>query len=115
MSSSSVIRTGIDICMFSIGICRRVFGLLQKNNINCVLNVRPCDDSHSSDELGGPQKEFFSLMLHVIQLRLSYDGEIAIYCDRGRSRSPAVIAAYFVVIECLSSLGAYKYMSKGFF
>jgi protein-tyrosine phosphatase len=36
---------------------------------------------------------------------------IVIHCRNGRTRSPVVVAAYFVVVHCLSPEKAYEFLS----
>ena len=83
--------------------------------IDYVLDVtRSIDDSHYLYQSEVERRLFFNQMVHVVQLFLTTDGNIAIYCNNGRSRSPALVAAYFVVAECFSAAGAYKYLSSIF-
>ena len=84
---------------------------LRVNEITGVLNICCVEDSHEIHRTGAEKKLFRNQMLYIIQLLLTYDGDIAIYCGRGRSRSPAIIAAYLVVIEGFSAKGAYTYLS----
>ena len=102
----------IYVCCRSVG---ESVNFRKSYGIDYVLDVtRSIDDSHYLYQSEAERRLFFNQMVHVVQLFLTTDGNIAIYCNNGRSRSPALVAAYFVVAECFSAAGAYKYLSSIF-
>ena len=84
---------------------RESLDILRVHEIAGVFIICRVEDSHEIQRTGAEQKLFRNQMLYIIQLLLTYDGDIARYCGRGRSRSPAIIAAYLVVIEGFSAKG----------
>lgn len=102
----------IFICCQEVGASELFW---KEHDIKYVLKIPACiDDTHFIEKNKREKSLYFDQMVHVVQLLLSTDENIVIYCRRGRSRSPSFVAAYFVVIECFSAQGAYSYLSEKF-
>lgn len=87
---------------------------LREHNIrHCMDLICTRDDSFFM--LTSRQKEInYGFVKAAVLLIADAPGNICIYCVMGRSRSPAFIAAYLVVVGCYSPAEAYSALSKIF-
>lgn len=85
----------------------------QQNIQHCIDLRRTRDDSYLMLTAGEKKKIYGYVMAAVLQIA-DAPGNVCIYCIMGRSRSPAFVAAYLVVICCYSTAGAYSALSAIF-
>jgi hypothetical protein len=85
----------------------------QHNIQHCIDLRRTRDDSYLMLTAGEKKKIYGYVMAVVLQIA-DAPGNVCIYCIMGRSRSPAFVAAYLVVVCCYSTAAAYSVLSAIF-
>lgn len=83
-------------------------------NICHFVDLVRTNDEHSID-LGRRQQDKVYQQICSIALQIAdCDGNICIFCGRGRTRSPVHIAAYLIVVHCYSPEEARAVLSYAF-
>lgn len=101
----------IVICHRNLGVSsafRREHGIT-----HCIDLKRTRDDSYIM-LTAGDRKKIYAIMKSVVIQIADTPGNLCMYCIMGRSRSPAFLAAYMVVIGCYSTAEAYSILSPIF-
>jgi hypothetical protein len=85
---------------------------LREHNIRHRIDLKTTrDDSFLMLRPGEKEKNYGVIKTAVLEIA-DARGNLCIYCVMGRSRSPAFIAAYLVVVCCYSTAKAYAVMSE---
>lgn len=80
--------------------------------IQAMFNViKPCSNHDHSTYMSKSRKEWFTLNIEYVCLQM-YDtvGNIVIFCNCGRSRSPMYVVAYFVLFHNMTVHAAMKHV-----
>lgn len=102
----------------SIYVCTREIGrsraFHEAKGIIHFLDLVNTNDEHSNDLSKTAKGKIYYHMCNVILQLASTNGNVCIFCGRGRSRSPAYLAAYLVIVHCYSPRQAYLVLSREF-
>jgi hypothetical protein len=102
----------------NIYICSRAVGksrpFLDEFNIKNVLDLIGPKDLHPIVMTEAEVRRFYLVMMLLVIEMANTEGNLCVYCYNGRSRSPAFVAAYLVVVECYSCRQAYSTLSRLF-
>jgi hypothetical protein len=71
----------------------------EEHSINSIWNViSPCSNHEHSSYMSNHTKQWFvTNILHVCLQMFDTEGDIALFCNGGRSRSPMYLIAYMVL------------------
>ena len=85
---------------------------LSAMEIESVLDLTKEPEEHFWDQTDRMRLRILHGIVHSLQLIINCPGNIAIHCRNGRTRSPAFLAAYLMIVAGMSQTGAYCYLSS---
>lgn len=87
---------------------------LADKNICSTLDVSKEPEEHFDHQTAQMRKRSIDGIIHCVKLIMDSHGDIVINCRNGRTRSPMFVAAYFMIVFCMSQSAAYSYVSSAF-
>ena len=84
---------------------------LAENDISYVLDVSREPEEHFDHQTSQMRKRSMEGIIHCTKMIMDTHGNIVIHCRNGRTRSPMFLAAYFMIVFCMSQSAAYTYVS----
>lgn len=85
---------------------------LSTMQIEHVLDLTKEPEEHYLDETTTERIRVLDGMIHGVKLIMTCPGNIVIHCRHGRTRSPAFLAAYLMIVACMSQEAAYSFLSS---
>jgi hypothetical protein len=85
---------------------------VEKKSITYFIDIVGTDDDHWTNITPHPRYKWYSMMVAAALQLNCCDGNVSIFCDRGRSRSPAFLAGYLVMSCGFSAMHSYEYLSS---
>lgn len=85
---------------------------LSTMEIENVLDLTNEPEEHFSDQTKDTRLRILNGIVHSLKLIMNCPGNIVIHCRHGRTRSPAFIAAYLMIVAGMSQKGVYCYLSS---
>ena len=97
------------VCTIDIG---KNPSFLHAYQIENVLDLSKEPEEHFEQQTPSRRRRSLHGIIHCLNLLLDSSGNVVIHCRNGRTRSPVVVAAYLMVVSCLSQKAAYGYVSS---
>ena len=85
---------------------------LSTMQIEHVLDLTNEPEVHYMDVTIRERIRVLDGMIHSVQLIMACEGNIVVHCRHGRTRSPALLAAYLMIVACMSQEAAYSFLSS---
>ena len=85
---------------------------LSTMKIQHVLDLSKEPEEHFTDQTESVRLRVLHGIVHGLQLIINCSGNIVIHCKNGRTRSPAFLAAYLMIVFGMSQKAAYDYLSS---
>jgi len=98
----------IYVCTEDVG---KDASFLAEMDIKSTLDVSKEPEEHYDHQTDAKRIRVLHGLIHCLKLLLDSTGDVLIHCRNGRTRSPAFVAAYFMIVSCLSQEDAYSFVS----
>jgi len=85
---------------------------LSTMQIEHVLDLSKEPEEHYLDQTSAMRSRVLDGIIHGVKLIMTCPGNIVVHCRHGRTRSPAFVAAYLMVVACMSQTAAYSFLSS---
>ena len=99
-----------------IFISRREVGrsqcFLEEFAIRSFVDLIRTNDEHSNDLSSRGKEKVYRQICNIVQQLSNSEGNVVVFCGRGRTRSPVHVAAYFIVLHCYTVQEAHTILSK---
>jgi hypothetical protein len=99
------------VCTFDVGTDP---SFLAAMHITSVLDVSKEAEEHFDQQTTGRRERTLNGIVFCIKMLIESAGDIVIHCRNGRTRSPMIVAAYFMIVSCMSKADAYSALTASF-